>query len=50
MTQVLELANHQPVSVGDIHLACETLLGVPVSYPVAEGCPVSRPRQEIHES
>jgi hypothetical protein len=32
ITQVLELANHEPMRVRDIHRACEELLKRPVSY------------------
>ena len=32
ITQVLELANHEPMRVRDIHRACEELLKKPVSY------------------
>jgi hypothetical protein len=32
ITQVLELANYQPMRVKDIHAACEELLGRPISY------------------
>jgi len=32
ITQILELANYQAMSVKDIHEACQELLGRPVSY------------------
>jgi hypothetical protein len=50
VTQVLVvLANHESVTVKDIHAACEELLGRPVSYKslktgLAEHCRSQKPR------
>lgn len=38
ITQVLELANHHPMRVRDIHAACEELLGTKVAYRSIKGC------------
>lgn len=38
ITQVLELANYQPMSVKDIHAASQELLGKPISYRSLKAC------------
>jgi hypothetical protein len=38
ITEVLELANYNPMSAKDIHRACEELLGRPVGYRSVKNC------------